>query len=312
MPLVALGTGASSFEHECDDPGPHPPFKNMTCYIQQAKEATKSWLRLGGSMMDMAQIDENMIPVAQAVAEVGKSREDVFFTSKVFGSPTLGATVECGFDLLQMLNTSYIDLLLLHVPWRIKPQCWDFHSSDSVPGCSQPFYDPGREGRQEAWTGLELLVKRGHVRAIGLSDFSIDQMNDILEIATVKPAVLQTHWAPGTHNDTLKAYCDEHNITIQAFGAVGAGTWGKSVLSLPSLKSIAAAHSSPTRNISTAQVVLRWSVQMGVAILAGTGNSDHMLSDLDIFNFTLTDAEMKLISALRPPAQTPEPSQIMV
>jgi len=312
MPVLALGTGASSFEHECRDPGPHPPFKNMSCYKKQATEATKSWLRLGGSMMDMAQIDQNMIPVAQAVSTVGANREDVFFQTKCWGSPNFDATAMCAFDSLQMLNTSYLDLLLLHVPLRLKPQCWDLLSSGTHPGCETPFYDPGKEGRQEAWRALEMLVQQKKVRAIGLSDFSVQQILDILEIATVRPAVLQTHWAPGQHNSTLFAFCGKHNITIQAWGALGAGNWGKRILSLPELKHIAAAHSSPARIISTAQVVLRWSVQLGNALIAGTGNIKHMNSDMQIFDFSLSDAEMKVISELHPQGHDTEAVHIQV
>lgn len=312
MPVVALGTGASSFEHECEDPGPHPPFKNMSCYKQQALEATKSWLRIGGSMMEMAQIDQNMVPVAQARSTVGTRREDVFLQTKCFGSPNFDATAMCGFDSLQMLNTSYLDLLLLHLPLRLKPQCWDILSSGMHHDCEPPFYDPGKEGRQEAWKALEMLVQQKKVRAIGLSDFSVQQILDILEIATVPPAVLQTHWAPGQHNDTLFAFCVKHNITIQAWGALGAGNWGKRILSLPVLKRIAASHSSPARNISTAQVVLRWSVQLGNALIAGTGNIKHMSSDMDIFDFNLSDADMKVISALRAQGENTESFHIQV
>lgn len=301
MPIVALGTGASSFETECVDPGPHPPFKNMTCYKKQAYEATKSWLNLGGSMMEMAQIDQNMVPVAQGISNVGTPREDVFLETKCFGSPNFDATVMCAVDAMQMLDTNYLDLLLLHLPLRLKPQCWDTLSSGARPECTPPFYDPGREGRQEAWKALELLVHQKKVRAIGVSDFSIEQINDILEVATVTPAVLETRWAPGQHNDTVSEFCKRHNITIQAWGALGAGNWGPSILSTPELKQIAKAHSTPRRSISTAQVVLRWSVQLGNAIIAGTGNPEHMSSDMNIFDFSLSDSEMHVISALNEP-----------
>jgi len=312
MPLVALGTGASSFERECVDPGPHPPFKNMSCYKAQAEKAAKSWLQLGGSMLEMAQIDQNMIPVSQAISAIGVPRENVFLETKCFGSPNFDATVMCGYDALQMLNTSYIDLLLLHLPYRFKPQCWDFLESGMHAGCDPPAYDPGRQGRQEAWRALELLVQQKKVRAIGLSDFSVQQIEDILEIATVPPAVLETHWAPGQHNSTLHAFCSKHNIVIQAWGALGAGNWGKSILASPELERIADAHSNASRNVSTAQVALRWSVQLGNALIAGTGNPNHMRSDMNIFDFVLDDAEMDVISSLKPGSEQIGPIQIQV
>merc|ERR1712039_936454 len=105
--------------------------------------------------------------------------------------------------------------------------------------------------RQDSWRALEVLVRSGSVRAIGLSDFSEAQIEEIFEIASVTPAVLETHWAPGAHNDTLLAYCRRRGITIQAWGALGAGQWGTRILDDPVLARIARAHSSAERNITT-------------------------------------------------------------
>lgn len=126
------------------------------------------------------------------------------------------------------------------------------------------------------------------------------------------PAVLETHWAPGHHNSTLLSFCSKHNITIQAWGALGAGNWGKSILASPELERIAAAHSNASRNVSTAQVALRWSVQLGNALIAGTGNPNHMRSDMSIFDFVLDDAEMDIISGLEPPGENVGPMHIQV
>jgi len=299
MPLVALGTGASSYLSECDEPKPNPPFRNVTCFAKCARESVDPWVKMGGEMIEMAQVDRNMIPVSQGLSAMGARREDVFLETKCWGSQGFDATIECAADSLQMLGTDYIDLLLLHHPFKPSPACWGSPVWDqSCQGA--PLYDPGPSVRQDSWRALEVLLRAGRVRALGLSDFSIEQMEEILQVANVTPAVLESHWAPAAHNDTLLAFCRRHGITLQAWGALGAGQWGKRILSSPALRRIAAAHSGGKRTLSTAQVALRWSVQQGVAVIAGTGNPQHMRSDLDICDFSLSEAEMREISALRP------------
>merc|ERR1719414_1176132 len=132
------------------------------------------------------------------------------------------ATLECAADSMQMLGTDYLDLLILHHPFKPSPGCWGSPVWDQ-PCEGLPLFDPGPAVRQESWRALEILVHSGRVRAIGLSDFSEAQMEEIFEVANVTPAVLETHWAPGAHNDTLLAYCRRRGITLQAWGALGAG-----------------------------------------------------------------------------------------
>jgi len=91
----------------------------------------------------------------------------------------------------------------------------------------------------------------------------------------------------------LLAFAKAHGITLQAWGALGAGVWGPSILKHPALVAAAAAH-----NVTTAQVALRWSVQQGVVVIAGTANEAHTAADLDLWGFELSEAEMKAISAV--------------
>ena len=294
MPAVQLGTGASSYLHDCDEPLPNPPFSNVTCFKRMAYESTKRWLALGGSAIEMAQVDRNMIPVGRALEDLGIDRGRVFLETKCWGSMGFSATIECAADSLQMLGVDQLDLLLLHTPFAPAAECWGSPVWDQNCSLKQPLYDPGPRQRQESWRALETLLRAGRVRAIGLSDFTQQQLRDeILPVATVTPAVLETHWAPGTHDDALLAFATGHNITLQAWGALGAGTWGPSILHHPAIVAAAKAH-----NVSSAQVALRWSVQQGVAVIAGTGNPEHMRSDLALWGFNLTHAQMAAISAI--------------
>lgn len=129
------------------------------------------------------------------------------------------------------------------------------------------------------------------VKAIGLSDYNVTQLQWTLDIATEPVEMLQVEWNSKTHDDSLKAFCDEHKILLQAWSPLG-GAEG-SVLGEPALKAAATAH-----NVSTAQVALRWSLQKGVAVVVGSANPSHIASDLDVFGFNLTTDEMGAISQL--------------
>lgn len=207
----------------------------------------------------------------------------------------LTATVQCAEDNLQMLgqygvNTSgFMDLLLIHFPNVIKPQCV---GPSNDPECSDdPFYDPGTAARQETWKAMELLQSLGRVRSIGISDYNTTHVRETLAVAKASIALHQVEWNPLHHDEEMLALCNEHKIQLQAWSPLG-GSRGN-VLSNPTVVDIAASH-----NTSTAQVVLKWSLQRGVAVVTGTDNPSHMASDLDLWSFTLTADEVQAINGL--------------
>ena len=139
---------------------------------------------------------------------------------------------------------------------------------------------------------MELLQKLGRARAIGISDYNATHIAETLAVATRPIALHQVEWNPLHHEETMLALCKHHGIQLQAWSPLG-GARGD-VLSNPKVQSIAAAH-----KVSAAQVVLKWSLQRGVAIVTGTANPRHMASDLDLWGFTLTDAEVTQIDGLQ-------------
>ena len=204
------------------------------------------------------------------------------------------ATIQCQEDNLQMLgeygfNTSgYVDLLLVHFPFVIKPECYGLASG---PPCDPPFYDPGAAARQETWRAMEVLQQAGRARAIGLSDYNVTQIAETLAVATRPIALHQVEWNPLDHDEEMLALCEKHGIRLQAWSPLG-GAEG-SVFEDPTIKAVAAAH-----NVSAAQVSLKWSLQRGVAVVVGTDNPAHMASDLDVWGFELSADEMSAISAI--------------
>jgi diketogulonate reductase-like aldo/keto reductase len=294
MPLVALGTWRGSYK-DCAD-------NNYTCVREKAQAAVGAWIDLGGTHIDGANDYRTQVEVAAALRAKKVARKDVYITTKCPGAIGYAATIQCAEDALQMLgqygtNTSgYVDLLLIHFPDVIKPECMG--APIPMPECEVPFYDPGTAARQETWKAMELLQKLGRARAIGLSDYNTTHLEETLAVATKPIALHQVEWHPLKHDEQMLAFCQKHGIQLQAWSPLG-GAQG-SVLSNPVVKAIASAHGR-----STAQVVLKWSLQRGVAVVTGTDNKGHMASDLDLWGtksepFVLTDKEMHALNNLSP------------
>eukprot|EP00490_Sorites_sp_Unknown_P026394 CAMPEP_0114651670 /NCGR_PEP_ID=MMETSP0191-20121206/8490_1 /TAXON_ID=126664 /ORGANISM="Sorites sp." /LENGTH=321 /DNA_ID=CAMNT_0001865945 /DNA_START=38 /DNA_END=1004 /DNA_ORIENTATION=+ len=259
-----------------------------------ARRAVQSWLQdIGGTHVDTANDYRTQVQVGEALKASGRSRQEVFITTKCPGAIGFNATVQCIEDNLQMLGfygeeKPYIDLVLVHFPFAIKPECIGITEGSA---CQVPYYDPGTEVRRATWAAMEFALHVGRVRAIGVSNYEVKHLMEISDFEE-KPAVNQVEWHPFHHEDELKAFCDERGIAVEAWSPLSGQN--ASALSDPTVKKVAAKY-----NVSTAQVVLRWSIQQNVTVVVGTEKVDHMKTDLEVFSFQLTDAEMHSISKLR-------------
>lgn len=159
---------------------------------------------------------------------------------------------------LQRLDTDYIDLLLIHQP-----------AGNYVAG----------------YKLMEKAYKEGKVRAIGLSNFNPAQIREILDACEVKPAVLQTEVHPYSQEKELKAFLSDEGIVIQA--------WDKALQQEPLFTELAKKYGK-----SNTQIILRWHIQSGNIVIPGSKNPEHIKSNLDLFDFALTDGEMAQIAAM--------------
>ncbi|KAF8059205.1 XYL1 [Scenedesmus sp. PABB004] len=259
--------------------------------------------------------------VGAGLAAAKVPRESVFLTSKVHPRD-LGrnATLAALKRSLSHLRTGYLDLLLLHYP-ACSP------GTGCVPRPHQSW--------QESWRALEELVAAKLVRSIGVSNFGLSEMRELLRLAKVKPAVLQSRSDPFAVNHHLANLCHEANVTFVAYSSLGT-QWINSpaainpVFSNALLKArgaAARARAWPRRPAcappraqwqrgrrrppdaaqevaaahpgkSVAQVVLRWALQRGQGVIPRSASAEHIRENLALFDFSLTDAEMAAISAL--------------
>ncbi|KSU87532.1 glyoxal reductase [Priestia veravalensis] len=231
-------------------------------------EAVKAAIKNGYLSIDTAAIYENEEGVGegirQGLQETGLSREELFVTSKVWNSD-LGyeETLKAYETSLQKLGLDYLDLYLIHWPVERK--------------------------YKDAWRALETLYKDGKVKAIGVSNFQIHHLEDLLQDAEVKPVINQVEYHPRLTQKELRAYCEQQNIQLEAWSPLMQGE----LLDNDVLSAIASKH-----NKSTAQVILHWDVQNGVITIPKSTKEHRIIQNADIFDFELTSDEMKQIDAL--------------
>lgn len=222
-------------------------------------------LDVGYRLIDTAQSYFNEEQVGAAIVKSGIAREDIFLTTKVwiehYGEGPCRASVE---ESMRKLGVDYLDLVLLHQNWA------DVYGS---------------------WRDLVALYKEGRVRAIGISNFMTDRMVEFSLFNEVRPMVTQMELHPRYQRPELLEYAAKYGIQPQAWAPLGEGRGG--LFDDPTLLEIGAAHGK-----TPAQVMLRWNIQRGVAVLPKSTHRERMEQNIDVFDFALTDDEMARIAGL--------------
>ncbi|GLI70356.1 hypothetical protein VaNZ11_015118 [Volvox africanus] len=273
--------------------------KDVATSVHQGKD--------GGTAIGGARVDSGIGVVAGSSGVV--RREDIFVTSKLHPRH-LGykATLRQFNATLNDLHTSYVDLFLLHYA-----ECWGNLCGGVVP-----------EGNfLDSWRALEELYEAGLVRAIGVSNFSPDQLSKLLASARIRPAVLQVHVDPLERNEALQALCRHEGVVLTAYSTLGTqwgGSHGNPVLGHPVLQAIgqevaavaaaavatAAAAGNGSRGSggggsrSAAQVALRWALQQGLVVLPRSSNQGRIRENLQLYDWGLSAAHMRQIAHLKP------------
>lgn len=228
----------------------------------EAEASTLSALKNGVELIDTANAYCNEKAVGRAIKASGLPREQVFLETKLW--PSFYEQEDAVEKTLERLGTDYIDLLLIHQP-----------AGNYLAG----------------YRLMEKAYKEGKVRAIGLSNFTAEQVQEILDKCEVKPAVLQTEVHPYYQEKKLKELLDKEGIYIQAWYPLGHGD--KALLEEPLFTELGAKYGK-----SNAQIILRWHIQAGNIVIPGSKNPAHIKDNFNIFDFALTDDEMAKIAAL--------------
>lgn len=228
----------------------------------EAEASVLSALKCGYRLVDTANAYVNEKAVGRAMKRSGLPREEIFLETKLW--PSFYEQDDAVDQTLARLDTAYIDLLLIHQP-----------AGNYIAGYQQ----------------MEKAYKEGKVRAIGLSNFTAAQIQEILDICEVKPAVLQTEVHPYSQEKELKAFLTKEEIVIQAWYPLGHGD--KALIEEPLFTQLAAKYGK-----TNAQIILRWHIQDGNIVIPGSKNPAHIQDNFDLFDFALTDEEMRQIAAM--------------
>ncbi len=228
----------------------------------EAEASVTSALQSGYRLIDTANAYVNEKAVGRAIKKSGIAREDIFLETKLW--PSFYEQADAVDKTLERLDTDYIDLLLIHQP-----------SGNYVAG----------------YQLMEKAYKEGKVKAIGLSNFTKEQIEEILGICEVKPAILQTEVHPYSQEKELKEFLAKEDIVIQAWYPLGHGD--KTLIEEEVFSKLAGKYAK-----SNAQIILRWHMQDGNVVIPGSKNPDHIRANFDLFDFELNDAEMAEIAGL--------------
>jgi diketogulonate reductase-like aldo/keto reductase len=240
------------------------------------KQATKTALEVGFRHLDCAERYRNEDAVGDALQDVIRagivSREDVFVTTKLWNSNHRPERVKPAFDASRRrLKVDYLDCYLIHTPFAFRPG----DEQDPRDEQGQVIYDPGVT-LAETWQALERLVDDGHCKSIGLSDITLEKLQEIVAVARIKPAVVQVESHPYLPEWELLDYCREHGIVLLAFAPLGHGLEPK-VTEDPVITSIAQrVHQTP------AQVALAWAVQRGTAFLTTSKTPSRIRENFEL------------------------------
>jgi diketogulonate reductase-like aldo/keto reductase len=240
-----------------------------------AKNSVLEALKAGYRHIDTAAIYGNEESVGQAIKESGIKREDLFITSKVWNTEQgYESTLKAFQDSLDKLGTDYLDLYLIHWP---------------------------KDKNIETWKEIEKLYKEKKILAIGVSNFKIHHLEELMEKTEIVPMVNQVECHPQFPQDELKVFCDKHKIQLEAWGPLMQGEIFKKQV----MKNLASKYDK-----TIAQITLRWQYQRGVVAIPKSVTPDRIKSNGQIFDFEISDDDIKEIESLKGERIGPDPDKI--
>ena len=226
----------------------------------ECEAAVRAALEVGYRHLDTAQAYGNEESVGRALSDSGVAREDVFITTKFYpGHEDPAAEAQRS---LERLGVEQLDLYIIHWP---------------------------QGGPTWAWPGMESAREQGFARSIGVSNFSVGELDELLAVADSPPVVNQVQFSPFEYRRALLEACEEHRIALEAYSPLGTGRH----LSDERVREIA-----DRANRTPAQVLLRWAVQRDLVVIPKSTHRERIEENSQIFDFTLSDDDMAALDGL--------------
>lgn len=233
---------------------------------EETVNAVKTALQIGYQLIDTAKIYGNETSVGQAIKEAGIAREKLFITTKLWNTDQGYESALRAFDQsLERLDLDYLDLYLIH---------W-----------------PATEARHDAWKALQEINKSGRAKSIGVSNYSAEQLREVLDNSEIPPAVNQVEFHPFNYQSQkeLLDFCNKESIILEAYSPLAQGNQ----LGHPLLQQVA---DEVKRTV--AQVMIRWCLQHGTVPIPKSANNERIIENSQVFDFELTSAQMEALDNL--------------
>ena len=253
IPVVDLGGGVAI---------PMVGFGTWQLQGQLAYEAVRHALQVGYRHIDTATMYRNEEQIGRAITDSGLDRADLFITTKL-PPGSAGRAHATITESLKALRTDYVDLWLVHWPPR---------SRNLVP----------------VWRDFLAVRDEGLTRAVGVSNYSVDQIDDLIEATGEPPGVNQISWSPSRYDEALLAAHAQRGVAVE----------GYSPLKGTRLRDRTLTEIAASCGVTPAQVVLRWHLEIGVIVIPKASRPEHIEQNFDLFSFSLTPEEVARISRL--------------
>ena len=230
---------------------------------EETANIVKYALEVGYRQIDTASFYFNEEGIGKGIKESGVNREEIFLVTKLWNdNHGYEETLKAFDESLKKLQVEYIDLYLIHWPYRLN---------------------------SETWRAFEYLYNTGKVKAIGVCNFKIGHLEELKKTAKIMPMVNQIELHPSSPKEAMVKYCNENNIQVVAWSPIMRGK----LFSNEVMLNIAEKY-----NKSIAQIVLRWHIQRNVIPIPKSSNNERIKENFEIFDFNLLEEDMKLINML--------------
>lgn len=234
---------------------------------QEAYQAVKDALEVGYRHIDTAQGYQNEESVGKAIKDSKIPRQDIFVTTKLESHiKTYQGTHEAFDRSLKFLGMDYVDLFIIHAPWP-----WSDMGSDH------------KKGNIEAWKAMEEIYQSGRAKAIGVSNFSPEDIQNLLDHTTVKPQANQISLFVGNNQKETLDYCHQHDIQIIAYSPLAIGY---------ALKDPFIVEMAEKYHVTPAQLLIRYTIDKGAATIPKTLKKERMIENAEV-DFTIQDADFE-------------------